>query len=308
VNRLFELVLKAISYAQPEVRKSYKLQRLIGHAGKGSLIKHLERSEDIKVASEDYQVPVRIFSSKRHTEPKGLIIYYHGGGWVVGDIDSYNSVCATIVMMTGYTVASVDYRLAPEHKYPTPLLDSYNVMQHILENCEKDFGVKKEQVVIMGDSAGGNLAAAISQMARDKGTEMPRRQILLYPATNNNHTLTSEYQSVRDNGTNYVLTSERVEEYMDLYQSKPEDRNEPYFSPITAENFSNQPKTLIVTAELDPLRDEGEDYGMKLKKAGNHVEIHRILGALHGFFSGTIGSSKVRKCYKYIISFLSEGI
>ena len=136
---------------------------------------------------------------------------------------------------------------------------------------------------------------------------MPKRQILLYPAVNNNHTPEgSQFDSIRENGTDYLLTSKRVCEYMELYRSSEEDLQSPYFAPLLGE-LSHQPDTLIITAEYDPLRDEGEEYGRRLKAAGNRVEIHRIPDALHGFFSLPPNFSQVKSCYEIISRFLREG-
>lgn len=142
-------------------------------------------------------------------------------------------------------------------------------------------------------------------MARDRGEFMPRQQILLYPATNNDHTENSPFESVRTNGTDYLLTSKRMVDYMKLYRSGDDDLQNPYYAPLVSKDLSRQPRTLIITAEYDPLRDEGEAYGIKLAQAGNDVEIHRIHDALHGFMSLSPGFKPVKKTYQYINAFLS---
>jgi acetyl esterase/lipase len=162
--------------------------------------------------------------------------------------------------------------------------------------------------VLIGDSAGGNIAAAVSLMARDRGEFSPRRQILIYPATYNDHSASSPYPSVTENGTDYLLTAKRIREYSALYVRKPEDYFNPYFAPLLAEDLSNQPRTLIITCEYDPLRDEGEAYGEKLNQFGNRAPVYRMEDALHGFMLLGLLFTHVRKLYRQISTFLSEEI
>ena len=132
----------------------------------------------------------------------------------------------------------------------------------------------------------------------------PKKQILIYPALNNCYTEDSPFESVKTNGTGYLLTAEKMEDYLKLYESCPEDRRNPYFAPILEKDLRNMPDTLILTAEFDPLRDEGEAYGKRLKEAGNHVQIHRIKGALHGYFALGIKHLYVQESFTYINAFL----
>ena len=163
-----------------------------------------------------------------------------------------------------------------------------------------------DSITIMGDSAGGNLAAAVCMMARDRREFFPKKQILIYPALNNCYTEESPFESVRTNGTGYLLTAEKMEDYLKLYESSPKDRQNPYFAPILAKDFRNMPDTLILTAEFDPLRDEGEAFGKKLKAAGNHVEVHRIVGAFHGYFALGIKFLHVQESFEYMNRFLER--
>ena len=165
-------------------------------------------------------------------------------------------------------------------------------------------GVEPENVVLIGDSAGGNLAAAVSLMSRDRGGFRPSRQILIYPALASDHSENSPYPSVRENGTGYLLTARRVRDYMALYRSSDEDLTNPYFAPLHAASLGEQPDTLLITAEYCPLRDEGEAYGRRLREAGGSVEIHRIPDALHGYFSLPVRFSQVKRTYEIINRFL----
>ncbi len=245
---------------------------------------------------------MRIFSPK-NVKTDRILLFFHGGGWVVGNIDSYTKVCANMAVITKHIVISVDYRLAPEHKFPCGLEDCYAVAKEIfLDGKYKE--IKPENITLIGDSAGGNLAAALSLMARDRGEFMPMKQILIYPATSTDHGESSPFDSVRDNGKDYLLTSKRVDGYLELYMSSEEDKNNPYFAPLVSTDLTNQPETLIISAEFCPLRDEGEAYGKRLQEAGVKAYIHRIPNALHGYFSLPPQFDVVENTYKIINEFL----
>ncbi len=307
INKAFEAALKAISENQPEVKKSYVLQRSLGNLGSLRLLSSRFITEELIMNCGDHDVTVRLYyPDMDKKKDRKLIIFFHGGGWVVGNINSYNKVCDTIAKKTDCKVASVDYRLAPENKFPAGLEDCYNAAKHFFENSNELFGIAPDKITIMGDSAGGNLSAAVCLMARDRGEFKPKSQILLYPATYNDHSESSPFESIRTKGKDYVLTAERICEYMELYQSKEEDKESPYFAPYIAEDLSNQPATLIITAEYDPLRDEGEAYGEKLREAGNSVAVYRVENALHGFMSFPDFIPTVKKTYNMIVRFLDE--
>ena len=206
---------------------------------------------------------------------------------------------------TGHAVVSVGYRLAPEFPFPAGLQDCYAVAKAIYTNRFL-LNIDPERITLIGDSAGGNLTAAISLMARDLGEFMPKRQILIYPALSNDYSESSPYPSVTENGTDFLLTRQKLVQYLDLYQGTPNDRQNPYFAPLIAKDLSNQPRTLILTGEYDPLRDEGEAYGKKLSDAGVDVEVHRIKDALHGFFALGIKYLHVEESFKIINKFLKE--
>jgi acetyl esterase/lipase len=206
---------------------------------------------------------------------------------------------------TGHIVISVDYRLAPEYKFPTAPEDCYAVTREIYANSHI-FHVLPENITLIGDSAGGNLAAVVSLMARDRGEFMPAGQILLYPSADSDHSENSPYPSVIENGTDFLLTSKRICDYMDLYISSEEDRNHPYLAPIRRNDLSGQPDTLIITAQYDPLRDEAEAYGRKLYEFGNHVAVYRMKDALHGFFALPKHFVHVKRSYELINKFLNR--
>lgn len=303
INKVMRAALKALSYPDIDIKKNYKLQRQVDNITHYHYLKPFYKTWDHQVACRDHNIPVRIFTPESESF-SSLLLFFHGGGWVSGNIDSYNKVCVNMAKLTGQAVASVDYQLAPEHRFPAALNDCYCVARELFLK-EDLLKVKREDITLIGDSAGGNLCAALSLMARDRGEFLPSRQILIYPSTFNDHTGHSPFPSIVENGTDYLLTSKKICDYMELYRGDETDLNDPYFAPLLAKDFSQQPKTLMITAEFDPLRDEGEEYGKRLREGGNEVEIHRISDALHGFFSLPPSFSPVKDCYDIICDFLN---
>lgn len=294
--------LRALSYsADIEVEKSYKLERKLKlAAGRRAQYK----AWDHLVWGGDHEIPVRLFSPGVGAIHE-LLIFFHGGGWVSGNIESYSKICLRMARLTRCLVASVDYRLAPEFRFPAAPEDCYAATKELFYRASL-LGANPEKIILIGDSAGGNLAAAVSLMARDRGDFCPAAQILIYPAVHYDHSETSPFPSVRENGEDYLLTSRRINEYMSLYASGEQDYQNPYFSPLCAQDLSNQPDTFILTAEFDPLRDEGEAYAAALRAAGNRVELYRMEDALHGFLSLSPRFPLVRDAYALMSRFLHE--
>jgi acetyl esterase len=305
MNPVRKAVLKALSVPYINLKKYYRGYRKFLRAV-NLYFRPLYNLMDHKIMVGNREIPVRIFMPKNQ-KPKGVLVFFHGGGWVTGNIDSYTNVCHNMAKQTGCRVISVDYRLAPEHPFPAGLEDCYQVTRDVFLNLGI-LNCKQSDITLIGDSAGANLAAAVSLMARDRGEFLPRQQILIYPATYYDHSETSPFDSIRENGTDYVMTSKRIQDYWDLYISNEEDKYNPYAAPLLAKDLYNQPKTLIITAQYDPLRDEGEAYGNRLKEHHNDVTIHRMENALHGFISLPWNSEYVIKCYQIINEFLNGEI
>ena len=300
INKAMKLAMKALSDSDEDLehyRKIINIKTI-------DPFKVFYDTTNKKIFNGDYQVPVRIYRTKKHKKVENIsvILFLHGGGWVSESIETYNKICKNLADKTNHVVVSVDYRLAPEHKFPTALEDCYAVAKALFVN--NDLNINPNNITLVGDSAGGNLAAALSLLARDRGEFMPKRQILIYPCVNCDFSDETPYRSVIENGSDYLLTRKNMIDYVNMYKSCDEDLQSPYFAPILAKDFSNQPKTLIVTAEFDPLRDEGEAYGEKLRVAGNEVEVHRISDALHGFFALSTRYFHVKQLYKYLNGFL----
>lgn len=305
INKAMKLALKALSYPEQDLEQDLEQYRKFVNLKALDPFKGFYDTMDQNIFSGDYHIPVRIYrpNKKMTMENSHIILFLHGGGWVSESIDTYNRVCRNLAGQTKQIVVSVDYRLAPEYRFPTALEDCYAVAKELFTNSSLQ--INPDHITLAGDSAGGNLAAALSLLARDRGEFMPRRQILIYPCVNSDFSEATPYQSVIENGTDYLLTRKNMHDYVNMYKDSEADLQNPYFAPIQAEDLSNQPKTLIVTAEFDPLRDEGEAYAKKLREAGNEVEVHRISDALHGFFALSTRYFHVRQLIAYINDFLN---
>ncbi len=310
MRALSKRLLKMISSRDLKVWENYKIERNLEELIHPPLPRLGMDVISRTIPAADREIPVRLFvprSSPFREEPLSseLLLFFHGGGWVSGSVKSYDSVCAYMARQTQRRVVSVEYRLAPEHPFPAGPEDCYFALQYIAAHAA-EWDTTADKITLVGDSAGGNIVAGISQMARDRKGQPPAGQILIYPAVDCDHSAQSPYPSVQENGDSYILTSKRIEDYLSLYRNHPEDDNNPYFAPIRAANLRQQPDTLIITAEFDPLRDEAEYYGKRLQAAGNEVVTHRVMDALHGFLSSGIFYSQTQETYQYIHAFLNR--
>ena len=300
INKSMRRVLKALSFDGIEVEASRHLANLKAI----DPMKIFYKTIDYKIYNGDHQIPVRIFlPGEKMEDDLPALLFFHGGGWVTESIDNYERICARLASATNHIVVSVEYRLAPEYPFPTGFYDCYMAAKAMYTN-QFILNTDPDKITLIGDSAGGNLAAAVSLMARDQGEFLPKRQILIYPAVNNDYSEKSLFSSVRENGQDYLLTAGKLKDYINLYAGSEEDKLNPYFAPILEKDLSGQPDTLILTSEFDPLRDEGEAYGRRLAEAGNRVEVHRIKDALHGYFALGIRSLHVQESFEYINHFL----
>jgi acetyl esterase len=221
--------------------------------------------------------------------PHPVLVYYHGGGWVVGDLYTHDGICRSIANAARCAVISVDYRLAPEFKYPVAAEDSYAALLWIVANAAR-LGLDPRRVAVGGDSAGGNLATVIALMARERGGPALVYQVLIYPVTD--HDLNTP--SYRENATGYVLTREGMRWFWNHYLAREAQGREPHASPLRAASLAGLPPALVMTAEYDPLRDEGEAYAARLREAGVSVTITRYTGMFHGFVRMTRILDKAR--------------
>ncbi|SEI48893.1 alpha/beta hydrolase fold domain-containing protein [Paraburkholderia diazotrophica] len=233
--------------------------------------------ENRTIAGAAGEIPVRIYTPQGGG-PFPALVFFHGGGWVIGDLDIVDVPCRRIANRAGCVVVSVDYRLAPEHKFPTAVEDAYAVTEWLAANGST-VAVDASRLAVGGDSAGGNLAAVVALIAKDKATFALRHQVLLYPVTNHDFG-TGSY---RENGDGYYLTRAAMQWFWQHYLSDTRDGRHPYASPILADDHRGLPPALVITAEYDPLRDEGEAYAQRLASAGVPVRAERYSGMIHGF-------------------------
>ncbi|MHA6626386.1 alpha/beta hydrolase [Pseudonocardia sichuanensis] len=223
-------------------------------------------------------IPVRIFTPRG--TPRAVIVYYHGGGWVIGSIDETDTLARTMVDATGAAVALVDYRLAPEHRYPAAAQDAWAALQWVDGRTERIAG-SPVPLIVAGDSAGGNLAAIVAQRAQREGGPTISLQVLVYPVTDAD----VDNTSYRDPANQLMLTRESMIWFWDHYAPDTASRADPDASPLQADDLSGQPPAVVLTAEHDVLRDEGEAYAEKLRAAGVPVVHRRFPGQMHGFFT-----------------------
>lgn len=236
------------------------------------------RIEDRRVPGPGGELAIRIYTP-RGQGPFPALVYFHGGGWVVGDLDSHQSSCCFLANATPCVVVAVDYRLAPENKFPAAAEDCYAAARWIADNA-RAIHVAPGRIAVGGDSAGGNLAAAVSLMARDRGEFALIFQLLIYPVID----FTFHTPSYDENGTGYLLTKEMCVYFWEQYLQSESDGNNPYASPIRAESLAGLPPAFVLTAQYDPLRDEGLAYAQRLKEAGVPVLSRNYDGMIHGFW------------------------
>jgi acetyl esterase len=210
--------------------------------------------------------------------PFGGCVYFHGGGWVFGSIDTHDELVRRLVVETGCVFVNVDYPLAPEHKYPVALEDSYLAVQWFVEHA-RELNVDPARIAVAGDSAGGNLAAVVALMARDRGGPKIAYQALIYPIADCDF----ERPSYPENGKGYFLTFREIKWFWRQYVESPEQMQEPYASPLRAKSLADLPPAYVLTAKYDPLRDEGRAYAEALQAAGVPTTLREFDGMFHGF-------------------------
>jgi acetyl esterase len=225
-------------------------------------------------------VPVRLYRPKdvSAAAPLPALVYFHGGGWVIGDLDTHDVLCRQLTAGAGIAVVAVDYRLAPEHKFPAAADDAWTATRWVAAHAG-ELGVDAARLAVGGDSAGGNLAAAVSLMARDQGAPALAMQVLLYPVTD----VAAEAQSYTDFADGFMLTRDSMRWFIAHYLNDGRDATDWRVSPLRAPSLAGVAPALVVTAGFDPLRDEGDAYARKLREAGVRVDAVCYGGMIHGF-------------------------
>ncbi|MFJ5716027.1 alpha/beta hydrolase [Neobacillus sp. NPDC093127] len=257
--------------------------------------------EERTIPTHEAEIPVRIYTPKE-AESYPILMYFHGGAFFSGNLESHDEIVRPICLESGYKVISVGYRLAPEYPFPTPLKDCYNVTKWAAEHKD-ELQWDGKNLALAGDSAGGNLVAAVSLMARDKKEFAITKQVLYYPSLDLD---VSEfrYPSLVENGKGYFVESDQLAEYNSFYLIGNVETDNPLVSPIREENLEDLPAALVITAEYDPMRDEGELFAENLKKCGVPVETKRYEGATHGFLGKFTHLDEYKDVYKRTAKFL----
>ncbi|MEQ1889691.1 MAG: alpha/beta hydrolase [Alphaproteobacteria bacterium] len=246
--------------------------------------------ENRKIPGPAGEMAVRIYT------PAGAVagilpclVYYHGGGWVIGDLETHEGACRLLANDSGCKVVSVEYRLAPEHMFPAGPDDCYAAVKWVAENAAR-IGIDPKRIAVGGDSAGGNLSAAVCLMARDQGGPAIAFQLLIYPATD----MALQTPARKENAVGYFLEEKTMKYFYDLYVPKGTDENNPYLSPLRAKSLAGLPSAYVITAQYDVLRDEGRMYAEKLQAAGVKVKLVNYETMIHGFFTmaGAIAAAK----------------
>jgi acetyl esterase len=239
----------------------------------------LARVTDERVTTSDgSSFPVRVLVPEG--EPRAVIVYYHGGGWVIGALDEFDTLGRRLAARTGAAVVLVDYRLAPEHRYPTAVEDAWTALRWVDERVEQIAG-RRVPLVVGGDSAGGNLAAIVAQRAKTEQGPGIALQVLVYPVTDAD----VDNASYTDPANQLMLTRESMIWFWNHYAPDETSRKNPDASPLQAQDLSGLPPAIVLSAEHDVLRDESEAYAARLEQAGVAVRMRRFPGQMHGFFT-----------------------
>jgi acetyl esterase len=248
----------------------------------------LAKVENRTVPGPAGTIPVRVYTPVG-TGPFPLLVFFHGGGWVIGSLDTHDGVCRELAHGAGCVVMSVDYRRAPEHKFPAAAEDCYAATAWAGKHAA-EIGADPKRIAVGGDSAGGNLTCVVALMARDKGEPRLCFQLPIYPATS--HAL--DMPSYVENATGYLLETDAMVWFWGHYLTTKADGENVYASPLRAKDLKGLPPAYVITAEFDPLRDEGEAYAKRLQEAGVPTRLQRFDGMIHGFFgmSGVLDQAK----------------
>jgi acetyl esterase len=286
---LGETPLDQVSPAQSRLNfcKSFSLLKRIG-----GLFEKVESIRELTIPGPAGGIPARLYRPGKETAYP-LFVYLHGGGWVIGNLDSADNMARFLCKHVNCLVLSLDYRLAPEHIFPAAVDDCFEAVQWALAHAG-ELGGDPKRVLVGGDSAGGNLAAVVAQMAPQEGASKLAGQVLFYAATNGTNLDTTSYKEF--DGPSFGLPRRDMEWFLEQYAPDPKDRLNPLVSPLLADDLHGLPPALVVTAEFDVLRDEGEAYARRLQEAGVKVQLMRCNGMVHGFLS-TIGLIKRAKQY-----------
>jgi acetyl esterase len=258
--------------------------------------------EDRSIPGPAGSLTIRIYTPAA-AAPTPALVYFHGGGWVLGNLDGSDAQCRALTNAVGCATISVDYRLAPEAKFPAPVEDCYAATLWVADNAAS-LGCDPGRIAVAGTSAGANLAAAVPLIARDRGRPPLAFQVLVYPITDGS----MNTRSYRENAEGYFLTAASMAWFWKQYISDDQDRVHPYAAPINAADLGRLPPALVITAEFDPLRDEGEAYAEKLRASAVPVTCTRYDGTIHSFVSMAANLDVGKRAFEQIVAGLKEAL
>jgi acetyl esterase len=259
----------------------------------------LARVEDLPIPGPAGPIAARVYDPVGAGSPRPGVAYFHGGGWVQGDLETHHGLCARLARGAGVVVVAVDYRLAPEHPFPAAVDDCLAAYRWLRAHG-RAIGIDPTRVAVAGDSAGGNLAAVVSQQAAALGERVPTCQALIYPAVD----FALDTPSHRELADAHVIPRDRIEWYAERYLPAGTDRLDPRASPLRTAELAGQPPTLMITAGFDPLRDEGHAYAARLRAAGVEVVDREYAGQIHAFVMLTKAIPQGLACTAEIADFL----
>ncbi|MCH9674799.1 MAG: alpha/beta hydrolase [Gammaproteobacteria bacterium] len=302
-----KLVLAA--RAGSPMAEMHKLSPSEARAGMLSMVRAGPKGEDVahvedrNIPGPGVDVPIRIYRPQSDSALPALV-YFHGGGWVIGDIETHDGICRALANEAKACIVSVHYRLAPEARFPAAPDDCFAATEWVRANA-KELGVDAARIAVGGDSAGGNLAAAVALMARNREVTPPAAQVLVYPVTDYGF----DRASYKENGSgDYGLGLDAMKWFWDHYLENPEDGDHPYASPMRCKDVANLPPALVITAQYDPLRDEGHDYADRLEAAGVKTQRTLYAGVVHGFLGQSAVVPEGRKAIEEIAAFMNSAM
>jgi acetyl esterase len=263
----------------------------------------MARVEAIEIPGPAGTIGARLYVPPGPQEPAPLLVYYHGGGWVIGDLDTHDNPCRFIAAHSGARVLSVDYRLAPEHPFPAAVEDAWAAYEWAVANAAS-LGVDPTRIGVGGDSAGANLAAVVCLLARDQGAQAPAMQLLIYPVTQVGEDLPSRLRFKEG----FLLTRRSMDFFEESYLHNEADYADPRVSLLRAGDFANLPPAYLAIAGFDPLRDEGEIYAQRLRAAGVRVALRRHPGLVHTFANLTAICPSARSAMLEAAGALRQGL
>lgn len=298
LDQLNAIPIPPLDMIPPELFRQFSKQG----ANPNAPVEEVKEVQDQSLSLEGRDIPVRVYTPIEGDAPYPALVFYHGGGWVIGDLDSYDSICRHIANLAKCKVISVDYRLAPEHKFPAAVNDAYDTFEWVVQHAN-ELDLDATRLAVGGDSAGGNLAAVTAIREIENGQHHISFQWLLYPTTGYKN---GEAPSLTENAEGYFLTRELVEWFIKHYFEKEEDLLLPYASPIYFNDFKGLPPALIVTAQYDPLRDIGKAYAEALEEAGVSVCYKNYENLIHGFMNFHLDVPTAQAAFEASVNVLAD--